>query len=895
MKKSMITGILLMLFTLSLTAGPAYPGRITYTQPDGTTIGIFLHGDEFGHWVTDDAGNVLEQDADGYWRTSSILTRNTLDELQDAAAVRRAAANEVRREYAAQKASANFGSPKIPVILVGFSGENEAFTKTNAQFDAMLNLSGYSDNSAIGSVWDYYNENSFGKFTPQFVVLGPVTLDNPVSYYGGNDSSDNDKLPEMALVHAAQKLDSTVDFSQFDNDGDGTVDFVLFYYAGYDEAQGGSSNQIWSHAWYLSSSSNARNSRTFDGVKLDRYFCTAELKGYSGSTMCSIGTTCHEFAHTLGLPDFYDADYTTNGSAANMYDFDLMASGSYNGNSTTPPYLNAEEVYEIGWLSSIPELTATGSVTLPAVNYPEATEYSAYKTKTSVANEYFVYETRRGTRWDAQIPSGLLVYHVDKSTNKVSGSVTAASTWSANSVNNYSSHPCCYVVPAAKPTQTTLYSGSSFLFGGTNYKTYTPTAWDGNTTGFTLTNITYSNGVVTFNVTNSNTLGITGSVLNSDGEPLAGATVTFNVEVSQDNAPAKVSASGSVGKLLSTARRLLFPSSSRMKAIAKAAATSATTGEDGSYLVELEAGTYTVTASMEGYVSQSATVTVSSMIETQNFYLLREGEELPSVLYAWPVEEDLDEYIVGSSEASLTGQNLYPASEVAPYAGKLIKEFTFYLYGDESTTYEGVYVIIDYDDERKATVPVSSSDITVRGYTTVDLRDLNLVVPANKDIYAGVGYSKGGYSYNSAYYAFGAFYKTDEDDDGNEFTYDWAVGWPYDGMVSEYNLTATGERYSWDLIFDFTLTVGDFEAPDTGYNYISDPGSGVYSAGDRFALTLVETEGSRKPAGEIAWFYDDEPVAADSLTLTSGSHVIEARFTTEDGNRKVVELEIDVQ
>ncbi len=893
MKKTIVSGILLMLCTLSLTAGPAYPGRITYTQPDGTTIGIFLHGDEFGHWATDDAGNVLEQDADGYWRISSVLTRNELGLRQDAAAARRAAANEVRREYAAQKAAAHFGSPKIPVILIGFS--DKAFSKTNAQFDAMLNLSGYSDNNAIGSVWDYYNENSFGKFTPQFVVLGPVNLDNAVSYYGGDDSQGEDKLPEMALVHAAQKLDSTVDFSQFDNDGDGTVDFVLFYFAGYDEAQSGNTDQIWSHAWYLSSSSNARNSRTFDGVKLDRYFCTAELKGYSGSTMCSIGTTCHEFAHTLGLPDFYDADYSTNGSAANMYDFDLMANGAYNGNSTTPPYFNAEEVCEIGWLSDIPELTATGSITLPAVNYPGATEYSAYKTKTSVANEYFVYETRRGTRWDAQIPSGLLVYHVDKSTNKVSGSLTAASTWNYNSVNNYSAHPCCYVVPAARPTQTTLYNGSSFLFGGTNYKTYTPTAWDGNTTGFTLTNITYSDGVVTFNVTNSNTLGISGSVLNSDGEPLAGATITFNVEATQNNAPAKASATSGTNQLISKARRLLFPSSSRMNVLAKAAATTVTTGEDGTYLTELEAGTYTVTASLEGYVSQSATVTVSSRIETQNFYLLREGEELPSVLYAWPVEENLDEYIVGSSSSSLTGQNLYPTSEIAPYAGKQIKEFTFYLYGDTSTSYEGVYVIIDYDDERKATIPVNSSDITIGGYTTVDLRELNLVVPSDKDIFAGVGYSKGGYSNNGGYYSIGAFYKTDEDEEGNEFTFDWAVGWPYDGLVSEYNLTATGGRYSWGLVFDFTLTVGDYEAPDTGYNYISDPNNGSYRSGERFEFHLVETTGSRKPAGDITWYYDEEPVSADSITLTSGHHVIEAHFTTQDGTRKVVELEIDVQ
>ena len=369
MKKRIVWGILLMLCSLSLMAGPAYPGRIVYTQPDGTTIGIHLHGDEFHHWATDDTGRILEQDADGFWRVSTGITSRQLEEGREAATLRRAAANQARQEYAAQHAAANFGSPKIPVILVGFSGQNEGFSKTAEDFDAMLNSADYTANSAIGSVRTYFEENSHGQFTPEFEVLGPVNLTNAKSYYGRNTSTQqgSDALPEMALVHAAKALDGTVDFSRYDNDGDGTVDFVLFYFSGYDEAQGGNTNCIWSHAWYLSASQNARNQRTFDGVKLDRYFCTAELKGSSGSTMCSIGTTCHEFAHTLGLPDFYDADYETNGEAASMYSFDLMSSGNYNANSTIPPYFTAEELYEVGWMSAIPEMATSGTVTLPAV------------------------------------------------------------------------------------------------------------------------------------------------------------------------------------------------------------------------------------------------------------------------------------------------------------------------------------------------------------------------------------------------------------------------------------------------------------------------------------------------------------------------------------------------
>jgi M6 family metalloprotease-like protein len=889
MKKNIILIFVLLFSSLSLLAGPAYPGKITYTQPDGSKINLYLHGDEWGHWATDDAGNILEQDADGYWRISSRLTRTTLGAFQEAAAQKRAAAAQVRAEYAQKASSANFGSPRIPVILVGFS--DKAFTKTTAQFNSFFNTSGYSENNAIGSVWDYFNENSFGQFTPQFEVLGPVTLDNNMAYYGGNKSNGDDQRPEMALVEAAQKLDATVNFSRYDNDGDGTVEFVIFYYAGYDEAQGASSSAIWSHAWYISSGGHASNDdRKFDGVYLNRYFCTAELKGSSGSTMCSIGTTCHEFAHTLGLPDFYDADYSTNESAASMYSLSLMASGSYNVNSTTPPYFNSEELTEIGWLSAIPELSAAGNYTLPAVNYPGATQYSAYKTKTSVNNEYFVYECRRGQRWDAGIPTGMLVYHVDKSTNRVSGNITAASTWSSNSVNNYGAHPCCYVVPAAKPSQTTVYSGSAYMFGSGSYKTYQPMAWDGNTTGFSFTNITYANNVVTFTLSNGNILGISGAVMNTDGEPIEGVTITVTEGSGVSSAPAKVAKKGLDG-LVQKTLMLLHPSKKKAQAIAKAASYTTTTSADGSFTIETPAGTYQVMASKSGYVSQTATVTVTSLMETQTFYLMREGEALPDDIYAWPVNEDLDEYIIGSSNTAITGQNLYPASEIGRYAGKQIKSITFYLYGEEgSTTYQGLSVIIDYDSERAATVAVPASDVTLDGYTTVDLRDQQLIIPTGKDIYAGVGYSSGGYLDNGSYYSFGAFFKTDDNDE----YYDWAVGWPFGGLISAYNLTSTGTRYSQDFLFDFVLTVGDYEIPDTGYNYIADPQNGSYSAGYSFPLTLIETQGDRKPQGTIAWYMDDEPLSGTSVTLPSGTHVIEARFTTADGKNKIVELEVSV-
>ena len=50
---------------VSLQARPAYPGMVKLTQPDGSTIMVRIHGDEWGHWMTDASGKVIEMGEDG--------------------------------------------------------------------------------------------------------------------------------------------------------------------------------------------------------------------------------------------------------------------------------------------------------------------------------------------------------------------------------------------------------------------------------------------------------------------------------------------------------------------------------------------------------------------------------------------------------------------------------------------------------------------------------------------------------------------------------------------------------------------------------------------------------------------------------------------------------------
>ena len=478
-----------MMLAFSAFAVPAKPGVFTRVQPDGSIVLLERHGDEFFHWTTlAGTSQAVAPGRDGYWHNTVIAPERRLK-----AANLRRSANTMRQAASAEYTDMSHGERHIPVLLVEFQDVKFSVGSPQAKFDALLNLAGYSENGGTGSVRDYYLDNSHGAFKPVFDVYGPVTLPHAMAYYGGNDEEiDFDGRPEIAFFDAAVLLDGSVDFSRYDYDSDGYVDMTLFYYAGYNEAEGGPEDSIWPHQWSAQGSSSAKvRSTTFDGKRLAAYFCTSELRGSTGINMCGIGTTCHEFAHSLGLPDFYDTDYAENGYAGALYSFSVMCSGSYNNNGFTPPYLNAEERIILGWMKEedAPWL-GTGAITLPFID-----NNAAYKIPTSTEGEYFLLECRGASGWDKPLPAGLVVYHVDKSPSRVIGEISAYQHWAYwrwyNTINAYGSHPCFYVVPAASPTSLS-YTGelAEMVFPGSRDVThYTPVDWSGKKSGSLLYNI----------------------------------------------------------------------------------------------------------------------------------------------------------------------------------------------------------------------------------------------------------------------------------------------------------------------------------------------------------------------------------------------------------------------
>ena len=500
MKKTLATLISVLLIGAAAYAIPAWPGKLRYIQPDGSVIMIQKHGDEFHHWTTDPSGQIVDLDKDGFYRP---VDKSTL-------ASRRNAAQAYRRQRnAARQAGGHIavGQKHFLVILVEFTDVTFTSPTANDDFAQMLNQPGYNINGGTGSARDYYYENSCGCFEPIFDVYGPVKLTHPMEYYGGNiqyGNDEEDKAPEEAVADGCRGLDQEIDFSLYDNDNDGKVDLVFMYYAGYGEADSNVKDSIWPHQWELTAGGI---NLVLDGKRIDSYACSNELMGYGTyqDTMCGIGTACHEFGHAMGLPDFYDTDYKTNGEAGGLYSYSIMCSGSYNNDGRTPPYFNIEERILLGWLdeSALQEFPKNGSYTLPDV-----TNNVAWKTATDTDGEYFVYECRNNSGWDKYLPEfGMIIYHVDKSvrTVKINGSsVRAVDLWTnwsmTNAINENGSHPCFYIVPSGS-LQSLNYSGNRFAFpGAAKVTSFTPVGWSGFESGYALSGISYDGSQVTANV-----------------------------------------------------------------------------------------------------------------------------------------------------------------------------------------------------------------------------------------------------------------------------------------------------------------------------------------------------------------------------------------------------------
>lgn len=439
--KKIILSIALAMLTLTASAVPARRTQRTLTLSDGTQVTATLSGDEnYHYWKTAD-GRAFVMNEENI--PQEISLQQAQSKLQAKVQARNAHRIAKRTKHkAAWGAETNpiSGERKGLVILVNY--KDKKMQHTQAEYNDYFNKAGYSDNNCTGSVRDYFLSQSYGKFSLDFDVMGPVTLSKNLSYYGDNDSDGNDKHAAEMVAEAVKLAVSGIDLKKYDWDGDGYVDQVYVVYAGYGEHADAPANTIWPHEYELSEAAKYNDgpgALTINGVTIDTYACSSELRGSSGNKMDGIGTACHEFSHCLAIPDMYDT--SADGENFGMNVWDLMDYGSYNGEDgfgeTPAPFTSYERMY-CGWLTPV-ELTQPCYVNdMPAIT-KEPVAYLIRNANPKFPGEYYLLENHQQESWDAYAPAhGMLILHVDFNSD----------VWKQNTVNNTASHQRMTIIPA---------------------------------------------------------------------------------------------------------------------------------------------------------------------------------------------------------------------------------------------------------------------------------------------------------------------------------------------------------------------------------------------------------------------------------------------------------------
>ncbi|MEV7633044.1 immune inhibitor A domain-containing protein [Microbacterium sp. NPDC089318] len=227
---------------------------------------------------------------------------------------------------------------------------------------------------------DFYAKQSSGAYTVDGEVSDWVKVPGNASTYGDNavedaggtwqfisDAANAWYQAQIAAGRTASEvvaeLKSFDVWDRYDHDSDGDfdepdgyIDHFQAVHAGEGEDAGGGAqgeDAIWSHRWYVNpgdfgttgpADAEFGGTQIGDtGIWIGDYTVEPENGG--------LGVFAHEYAHDLGLPDFYD---TAGGENSTAF-WTLMSSGSWLGDGTEdigtkPDFMGPWEKLQLGWL-----------------------------------------------------------------------------------------------------------------------------------------------------------------------------------------------------------------------------------------------------------------------------------------------------------------------------------------------------------------------------------------------------------------------------------------------------------------------------------------------------------------------------------------------------------------
>jgi M6 family metalloprotease-like protein len=395
------------------------------------------------------------------------------------------------------------GTARFPVLPILFANTaNQPWATSDLQRRLFDGPNSPETLTQLYTAMSHGNLTVTGTVYPWTSVPGKDTTYEGVAGSNGLDGAGLYKLLKATLDVA----DQTIDFRQYDSDGDHYVDLVAFVQpeSGGECGPASSNNNMWSHRWvYQGAASQAGITGTAatdgyltnDGVYISDYILQPALD-CNKATPIQIGVFAHEFGHTLGLPDLYaTGDNATNEGIGN---WSLMAAGEWN-QPESPASMDAWSLMQLGWET----VTTISHDSTHVVLNPVETTGGVIRLNIPGTSEYFLLENRQRIGTDLSLPgTGLLILHVD--------SQTVADNWDANTIENATSHKGLDVVEAdglAGLDRLGYRGGAGDTFPGTAHVTSwtaetSPTSSGyGQASGISITNIVESGGVITFDLT----------------------------------------------------------------------------------------------------------------------------------------------------------------------------------------------------------------------------------------------------------------------------------------------------------------------------------------------------------------------------------------------------------
>lgn len=401
---------------------------IQITQPDGTVLFCYTSGDEFYHWLHDENGNIIVQDSiSGFYCYMIEGTDSLVIASNNSLPVMRYSKysydiNKLRHENIefydqiknkpylfAPSHTRSFTNINNIVIFITFSDQDDYVA-----FDINIISTMHNDSSEnANSLKNYYWASSYNQLKVNSYIYPtgmtnysykdiyprqyycPFSSDNPLGY---NTLYSRKLREDSLLIRAITYIQGQIPSDlNLDTDNDGKVDNICFI------IKGGTTEWntlLWPHQWSLWQNKYINGKKVYDyNIQLSDFIFSH-----------GVGVLCHEFGHTLGLPDLYHGYADSTGYTWKPVGrWDIMSSNGYYPQQTSG-YMKCTYLH---WINEIPEITKSGRYKISPISYSP----QCYKISIEGSNEFLYLEYRkRNLAYDSYIPeSGLIIYRINPS------------------------------------------------------------------------------------------------------------------------------------------------------------------------------------------------------------------------------------------------------------------------------------------------------------------------------------------------------------------------------------------------------------------------------------------------------------------------------------------------